>query len=458
MIKVKNLTSGEIIEFKGDIVIRDGKVVAYWKKPDPTKLQPWLVRTNETWKDAKHGDVECRVFEIANGWELLNEKTAPKAPKAPKAKSTKKTAKVVATPKVAEPVAPAPEPVPVKASEPEPDPTLAAACTAIGLGADADKLKKSLAKKYGAMAEDILAAACTLLQGAITGTTDAAAVRAIANEVFAGYASTAPKQAKLVAKAAKAKATKEYFCKDFDDIKKDIEDGYHVYLYGAAGSGKTHTAAQVAEQLGLDFYTQTTVQFAHDVRGYGDAGGKFVETPFYKAFAFGGLYFQDEFDRSFAEAAIVLNTALANRYYDFPVVGRVQAHPNFRFMAAGNTLMKGQDDQYVTGQVIDASSRDRFGSFYECEYNHDVELYAIAHGDAELVSFVEDVRRAIKATDISHVVSYRATDYMSHRKENKEKTLVRNTFKGLLSDDIRMIYGALKDKDNVWAKAMKKII
>ena len=135
----------------------------------------------------------------------------------------------------------------------------------------------------------------------------------------------------------------------------DVRDGYNIYLYGAAGSGKSHTAEQIADALGLAFYGQTTIQFAHDVRGYGDAGGNFVDTPFFKAFAHGGLYFQDEYDRSNTEAAIVLNSALANGWYDFPVIGRVNAHPDFRFMAAGNTLMTGADEEYVSGQVQDAS-------------------------------------------------------------------------------------------------------
>lgn len=416
-------------------------------------------------------------LELVDGWEEI----APVKTRKPRATTAKKAAEPAPTaePIVDEPiiieepvVAPATEPVaeePVVSAEPtteptveEPastEPTTATVATALAIGgASADKLKKSLAKKYGVMAEDILAAACTLLQGAIAGVTDELEVRKIATSVFAEYAKTEPVKAKLVSKSAHKATTKEYYCKDYKDILQDVADGWNVYLCGAAGSGKTHTAEQIARDLGLDYYTQTTIQFAHDVRGYGDAGGRYVGTPFYEAFANGGLYFQDEYDRSYAEAAIVLNTALANGYYDFPVVGRVKAHPNFRFMAAGNTLMKGADDQYVTGQVIDASSRDRFGAFYVCEYNHEVELNAIAGGDKELVAFVEDVRKALAKTGVTQIVSYRATAYMHARSANKAKTLVRNTFKGMEKDDIRMVYNALRDKDNEWAKAMATII
>ena len=274
------------------------------------------------------------------------------------------------------------------------------------------------------------------------------------------YATDEPKKVAKAAKriaTAKAKGAKVYHCKDYDDIKKDVEDGFYPYLVGAAGCGKSHTAEQIAEDLGLELYCQTTIQFAHDVKGYGTADGRLVETPFYKAFAFGGLYFQDEYDRSFTEAAVVLNTAVANLYYDFPVVGRVYAHPNFRFMAAGNTRMKGADSQYTAAQPIDISSVDRV-VFYECEYSHEVELNAIAGGDVELVAFVEDARKAIAETGVEHVLSYRATKYMKARENNKEAALLRATFKALEKDEIRIIYGALKNKSNVWAKAMKNII
>ena len=290
------------------------------------------------------------------------------------------------------------------------------------------------------------------------GQIDEARVREIVRDAVAEYAAAKPETVKLAAKAAKQEGRKVYHCDNFDEIVRDIADGFNVYLYGPAGSGKSHTAEQIAEALGLDFYGQTTVQFAHDVRGYGDAGGNYVDTPFFKAFKDGGLYFQDEYDRSMPEAAIVLNTALDNGYYDFPVVGRVEAHPKFRFLAAGNTTMTGATEQYTTGQILDASSRDRFAPFFEVGYNHDVELNEIAKGDAELVDFVEACRVAIKNAGIMHVVSYRATKYMKARSDNKAATLTRCTFKGLSTDEIRIIFGGLTcDRDNEWYKATAQI-
>ena len=263
----------------------------------------------------------------------------------------------------------------------------------------------------------------------------------------------------MAAKKATQKG-EEVYCEGFKKIVRNIRLGYNVYMYGPAGSGKSHTAEQVAEALGLDYYAQTTIQFAHDVRGYGDAGGNFVNTPFFKAFSEGGLYFQDEYDRSYAEAAIVLNTALANGYYDFPVVGRVKAHPNFRFIAAGNTLMQGADEEYVTGQQLDASSVDRFATFEKLDYDRRIEL-RITNNDVELVDFVGDLRQAITATGIKHVVSYRASKYMADPDVRAEDTLAEIltdcTLKGLDRDAIREIYGRLNNKRSQWAVAMKEV-
>lgn len=252
----------------------------------------------------------------------------------------------------------------------------------------------------------------------------------------------------------------EIFCENFERIVNKIARGHHVYLYGPAGTGKSHTAEQIAKILGLDFYSQTTVQFAHDVRGYGDAGGRFVDTPFFKAFANGGLYFQDEYDRSNAEAAIVLNTALANNYYDFPVVGRVFAHKDFRFMAAGNTTMNGASDEYCTGQQLDASSKDRFGFVFEVGYLHEVEM-KIAHNNAEIVEFVEDVRKAVNECGIQHVVSYRATKCMVDEVENEgdlEACITESVFKCLDRQSMTEIYSRLTTKDNAWTKAFSNVV
>lgn len=432
MIQVLNSTTGAIT--KVDLICNyDGVLAARKLNPEPgTKFYstyPFIIKTDNT-IEVEGAEKPCRVVELAQGYELKQGRAKKQPQGEPQA--TPQVEQAIDEPTTIEPQAAAVEPV--QAQQPAPQATT---------GNDNED-------------ELALIKAIKNLKG---GSIDENRVRDLIVETLAQMAQQ-PAQAKAIKLAAKvASNSKEYFCKGFDKIVESVSRGFYPYLFGAAGCGKSHTAEQVAKALGLDFYSQTTIQFAHDVRGYGDAAGNFQETPFFKAFANGGLYFQDEYDRSMADAAIVLNTALANGFYDFPIVGRVEAHPNFRFMAAGNTMMKGAQDGYVTGNEQDASSRDRV--FYiECEYNHEVELNAIAGGDTELVAFVEDCRKAVKACNIEHVISYRATKFMHEMADvwGLEDCLKNKTFAGLEIDTIREIYGTLKDKSNKWSQALENIL
>lgn len=427
MIKIKNIENGEMMQvWQTGIDKASGRIYC-----NGTPTAKYLAKYPLTATDEKIG--EDTVLTLNDGWELVNGKGERKQ-RQPKAKKDE--------PKV--------EPQPTKDEQPG---------VVEVVTEDEPQPETTEQTVDDTTNEQALIAALKNLRG---GAIDIAKVREIvAEELSKLVAKDAKKAAKVIEAAKKNKGKKnEVYCAKFQRIVAKVSRGNNVYLYGPAGSGKSHTAEQVADALGLDFYGQTTIQFAHDVRGYGDAGGKFQDTPFYKAFAFGGLYFQDEYDRSNAEAAIVLNSALANGWYDFPIVGRVEAHPNFRFMAAGNTLMTGADEEYVTGQEIDASSRDRFAYFFEVDYSHEVEL-RIAHGNENIVSFVEDVRQAIKQTGIKHVVSYRATAAMTDEVENENNLVAccdESIFKALDVDARREIYERLNDKANIWAKALKKLV
>lgn len=439
MIKIKNIESGEMMQvWQTGIDKATGRIYCNGTPTEKYLAKYPLTSTGETCGE------KDTFLTLNEGWELIKKQRTTKngEPKAQRKPRTKKaepqpTVEPAVIEETVDAVEPAiDEPVVIDKAEPVDED-------------NGDDTRN----------EQALIDAIKNLRG---GAVDTAKVREIVSEELSKLIAADAKKAAKVIEAAKKNSKKknEVYCAKFQRIVAKVGRGNNVYLYGPAGSGKSHTAEQVADALGLDFYGQTTIQFAHDVRGYGDAGGNFQDTPFFKAFAYGGLYFQDEYDRSNAEAAIVLNSALSNGWYDFPIVGRVEAHPNFRFMAAGNTLMTGADEEYVTGQEIDASSRDRFAYFFEIDYSHEVEM-RIAHGNENIVSFVEDVRQAIKQTGIKHVVSYRATAAMIDEVENENDLTAccdESIFKALDVDARREIYERLNDKTNIWAKALKKLL
>ena len=125
----------------------------------------------------------------------------------------------------------------------------------------------------------------------------------------------------------------------FETVLKFVANDEPVFLTGPAGSGKNVLCKQVAEALGLKFYFTNAVTQEYKLTGFTDAMGTYQPTQFYKAFTEGGVFMLDEMDASIPEVLVILNAAIANRYFDFPApIGYVEAHPDFRVIAAGWTV------------------------------------------------------------------------------------------------------------------------
>lgn len=146
----------------------------------------------------------------------------------------------------------------------------------------------------------------------------------------------------------------------FEELLHLVTMNIPAYLVGPAGTGKNHAVEQIAKLLELPFYFTNAVTQEYKLTGYGNAEGDFVETPLYLAMKHGGLFFFDEIDASVPEALIVVNACLANGYFDFPVVGRVEAHPNFRVVSAGNTNGTGASNGFTARSRMDSATLDRF--------------------------------------------------------------------------------------------------
>lgn len=242
---------------------------------------------------------------------------------------------------------------------------------------------------------------------------------------------------------------------NFENILHLVAAHENVYLYGPAGSGKNTIAEQIAEALGVDFYYQNTLVTKFDVSGYKNAQGEFEETPFYKAWKNGGLFFADELDNSTAEAIIALNAALANGYYTFPNSGeKVAKHPDFHCIAAGNTNGQGATEEYCGRYQMDESSRDRF-AFIEIGYNAKVEE-SICGGHLDILEFVRDLRSVTKSLQIKLICGYRAISRLAKFYDMSTKFVLDSfIFKGLAVDDIREIAAALSS-ENKYMREIKK--
>lgn len=207
-----------------------------------------------------------------------------------------------------------------------------------------------------------------------------------------------------------------------ETVTKAIEAGIGVYLYGPAGTGKSHLAKQVAKRLNLDYYEESKIENAFDLKGFVDARGEYVWTAFAKAYVNGGLFFLDEYDASNSNATTAFNNALAGTGFTFPGIGYKIKHENFRVIAAGNTIGHGaaRDKygiEYCARNMQDAATLTRFPIKIECDYCEEIERFLtypyIGEKSTALIEFVHGLRAATAATSVQCTCSYREIEAMA---------------------------------------------
>lgn len=245
----------------------------------------------------------------------------------------------------------------------------------------------------------------------------------------------------------------------FDEVLQIVSLDIPVYLTGKAGTGKNVICKQIAEALGLDFYFTNAVTQEYKLTGFIDANGRYQETQFYKAFTNGGVFFLDEMDASVPETLIILNAAIANRYFDFPI-GKVEAHPDFRVIAAGNTLGTGADNNYTGRYCLDRASLDRF-AMVNIDYSQKIEM-AMANDNVELVKFCHAFRKVTEKSGIECLFSYRTINRIAKLEsvfDNLSKVIQISLLKGLDIDDVNILSSELDKmsdmRSNKYVKALK---
>ena len=184
----------------------------------------------------------------------------------------------------------------------------------------------------------------------------------------------------------------------FDDLLTFILNNNTPYMYGPSGCGKTYMIEhQLAKLLELDVVANGYVMYESDILGFNNANGAYVPSNFYRCYKFGDIIFFDELDNSNASATIVLNSFIGkgvNSAYTFPDGDRIEMHPNFRILAAGNTRGDGRTDSHNARKKLDESVMQRLTPI-EIGYDNRIEK-KILENYPEWYNFAVNFRESLK--------------------------------------------------------------
>lgn len=185
-------------------------------------------------------------------------------------------------------------------------------------------------------------------------------------------------------------------------------NGHHlnIWLTGPTGSGKTTSAKNAAEALGMRFGFCGAMDTSFQLLGYKDATGKVVETEFRDFYLNGGVYLLDEVDSWSPSALLALNGALANGECPFPD-GTKPRHKDFVCPAAANTWGLGATNDYVGRCKLDAAFLARFVAKIHWDYDDALEIALCPN--REWVTRVQKVRANAKARGLKVVISPRVS-------------------------------------------------
>lgn len=195
--------------------------------------------------------------------------------------------------------------------------------------------------------------------------------------------------------------------RQFPELISYLQAGVNVWIFGAAGTGKTTGVENAAKVLGKDFYSDGVTDSEHKLLGFKNITGEYQRTQFREAFEHGGVYLADEIDGWLPEAAMTLQSALANGFCSFPD-RKVEKHKNFLCCGAANTVGHGANADYVGRNRMDGAFLDRFVFL---DWPVDEAMERAVSGNDKWVSYVQNVRARVAANGIKVIVSPRASIY-----------------------------------------------
>lgn len=229
--------------------------------------------------------------------------------------------------------------------------------------------------------------------------------------------------------------------KAFQECLFICEQEKQLFVSGAAGSGKTTLASQIAEAFGLNF------KFISCSAGLSEShllgrmlfDGSYVASDFVTMYEDGGIFLFDEVDAADANTMLVINSALSNGYLSIPNrKGNQVAKRNKDFICicAANTWGYGSFE-YHGRNHLDVAFLDRF-AVAKVAIDYDTELEKELCPDEELFNTLMGVRNNIRTYKLRRVLSTRAfISGMRQRKAGKELEKIMDTlFLGWSQEEI----------------------
>jgi hypothetical protein len=180
----------------------------------------------------------------------------------------------------------------------------------------------------------------------------------------------------------------------------------NIWITGPAGSGKTRAVSDCCKTLGIGFEHNGALSMPHELVGFVDAGGKFHETAFTRAYDAACGYLFDEVDGSDNAALLALNAALANGHASLPK-GTIARHADNRIFVAANTWGHGATAEYVGRAKIDAAFLDRFP--VKIHFDYDEALERDICGNPDWAIQVQAARAKAKAVGLKIAITPRAS-------------------------------------------------
>lgn len=215
---------------------------------------------------------------------------------------------------------------------------------------------------------------------------------------------------------------------DVDDLKNvmlALELGINPYIYGHKGTGKSELVEQIAARTGRPFvriqHTANTEE-SHIVGMWTVKEGetRFELGPLALAMKHGWLYLADEYDFALPSVLSVYQAVLEGKALMIKEADAenrlIKPHPNFRFVATGNTNGTGDETGMYSGTNMQNSANyDRFGMVIEKKYMPKAQEALILQkrcglveeDSKKLVEFASVVREAHDGHKISDTISPR---------------------------------------------------